>query len=725
MPIFNSQSIDIGGGYEAISNRIAALQAYNEARQLTQESDKKRGDSLAQSVSLLAGQKSSVEANQSRDKRNQPTSFDKLVKLINQSNPNSRFPNTEKEIRKNLLQLVFQLKAEINKIVKEETIKVLGCSQEQTYKGLSAAQVAAIPSLSLLPEQDGIYIKVAELDFNKNLTISAQTQIGRLYYETTGITTLSNYVNYPGTPVGGPNAKKKPFPMNFELHERLINGTQTFKNEYGVNYNGRSRQSVFDIEYTTTDGVGASGDFFRVFLLDREGSPVNTNPTQATLQFSANTIVSAIGDYIDSIELFNAKTFLGVLLNQVTGLLASGLSIQQIQAQNQFTTIIFRIMGICEPGSSEIDVSGVAKISELDNLDDNFFTFTETELNDINQLSDNQKKGVVTYVACDNVELPVNNQILLQQLDALSNTIDDLPIEDQVAEIERVLDSIPQAWAQEGFAGLDFVGRPFNDDIIRQIPAALFSGILTPKTLLPLFIFFEYLQNQVVGFSNQLIVSANTIISSANTLINSANTLNTLVSTSITNGVDFARKFRKFLFNLIGRIMNKFLELLFIMLKKNILKLLREIIRDIARTSRNAKLKAINAILNYAEPLIQGFLNYRECKSLIKQIQRILDLIRGEPRTPPSPLSTALLVLSEFLPGMSPERGVLNTIEYMQQYGLKTGALPDGSPNRMVAFTTAMQKGGYDEFIQNGKVEGAVFVPPITGGVLKVWAKGK
>ena len=140
MPIFNSQSLDIGGGYEAISNRIAALQAYNEARQLTQESDKKRGDSLAQSVNLLAGQKSSVEANQSRDKRNQPTSFDKLVTLINQSNPNSRFPNTEKEIRKNLLQLVFLLKAEINKIVKEEIIKTLNCSQEQTYQGISAAQ---------------------------------------------------------------------------------------------------------------------------------------------------------------------------------------------------------------------------------------------------------------------------------------------------------------------------------------------------------------------------------------------------------------------------------------------------------------------------------------------------------------------------------------------------------------------------------------------------------
>ena len=383
-------------------------------------------------------------------------------------------------------------------------------------------------------------------------------------------------------------------------------------------------------------------------------------------------------------------------------------------------------MGICEPGSAEIDVSGVAKISELDNLDDSFFTFTETELNDINLASSNQKRGIVQFVDCDNVDLPVNNNILLQQADILSTTIDSLPVEDQVAEIERLLDSIPQTWTQEGFGGISFnFENPFNQDLLKKIPVALFSSILTPKVLLPLFIFKEYLQNQVVGFANQLIVSGNSIISSANTLINSANTINALSTTFISDGVDFAKKFKKFVFRVIGRIMNKFLELLFIMLKKNILKLIRVIIKDIARTSKNAKLKAINTILNYAEPLIQGFLNYRECKSLIKQIQKILDLIRGEPKTPPNPLPNALLVLSEFLPGISPERGVLNTIEYMQAYGLKTGPNPDGSPNRMVAFTTAMQKGGYDEFIENGKVEGTVFIPPLAGGVLKVFAKGK
>jgi hypothetical protein len=340
MPIFSNQSLDLGGGYEAISNRISALQSYNESRQLTQESDKKRGESLAQSIQALAGQKSSVEANQSRDKRNQPTSFDKLIQLINQSNPDSRFPNTEKEIRKNLLQLVFQLKGEIKKIVQEEAFRVLNCAQEQTYQGLSSGQTQNIPSLSLLPEQEGIYVRVGDIDWNKSLTLSATTRIGKLYYETTGITSLSIYNNYAG---------REPFPMNFILNQSLLNQNQTFKDAFGVNYNGRSRQGIFDIEYTTQNGVGASGDYFRVFLLDREGSPVSTSQNQATLQFSANTIVNAIGDYYQSIDIYNSKTFLANLLNLATGALAGGLSIQQIESQNKFTTILFRIMARSVP----------------------------------------------------------------------------------------------------------------------------------------------------------------------------------------------------------------------------------------------------------------------------------------------------------------------------------------------------------------------------------------
>ena len=716
MPIFNNQSIDISGGFESISSRISALQAYNEARQGQIESDKTRGDSLARSLEILAGQKSSVEANQSRNKRNQESSFDKLISLINQSTSGSTFSSTNALIRQELLGLVFKMKDEIKKIITEEAFRVLNCSQQETYQGFPTSQLQNIQSLSLLPQQDGIYVKVSEVDFNKTLVIKPQTQIGKLYYETTGITSLSVYNNYAG---------RQPFPMNFELNQRIQQQNSTFRDEFSVPYNGRSRQGIFDIEYTTQNGVGASGDYFRVFLLDREGTPPPPpGGTINLLLYSANTIADALGDYYQSIEIYNSKVFLGNLLNLVSGTLSQSISIQQIENQNKFVTILNSIIGRCEPGQNEIDVSGVAKLSELDIDDDEFFTFTEIELNDINTASVNQKQGVIEFIDCDTVKLPVNNSVLLQEAQNLADNIDNLSVEQQVAEIDRILDSITQEFSQTGFGGVSFdATNPFNQSLFKKIILALLSSLFTPKVLLPIFIFKEYLNNQVVGFANTLITSANTIITSANTLINSANTINNLIASQVNTGVDFIRQYKKFVFNVVGKIMNRFLELLFNMLKKNLLRLLREILRDIARSSKDARLKAINAILDYAQPLIQGFLNYRECKSLIQQIQRLLSLLRGTPRTPPSGIGLSLMVLSDFLPGISPERGVLNSIEYMEAYGLKVGPLPDGSPNRIIRFTTAMQKGGYDEFIQNGKVSGGVIVPPITGGIVKIFGK--
>lgn len=716
MPIFDNQSIDISSGFKSISSRISALQAYNESRQGQIESDKTRGDSLARSLEILAGQKSSVEANQSRNKRNQESSFDKLISLINQSSSGSTFSSTNSLIRKELLGLVFKMKDEIKKIISEEAFKVLNCAQQETYEGLPTTLLTTGSTFSLLPQQDGIYVKVSEVDFNSSLKIKPQTEIGKLYYETTGITSLAVYNNYAG---------REPFPMNFELNQRIQQQNTTFRDEFSVPYNGRSRQGVFDIEYTTQDSFGATGDYFRVFLLDREGTtPPPTGGTVSQLLYSANTIADTLGDYYQSIEIYSSKIFLGNLLNLVSGSLSQSISIQQIENQNKFVTILNRIIGRCEPGQSEIDVSGVAKLSQLDLDDDDFFTFTETELNDINTESVNQKQGVIEFIDCDTVKLPINNSILLQEAQNLADNIDSLSVEQQVLEIDRILDSITQEFSQTGFGGVSFnVTNPFNESLLKKILLALLSSLFTPKVLLPIFVFKQYLNNQVVGFANTLITSANTIITSANTLINSANTINNIIAAQINNGVDFIRQYKKFVFNVVGRIINRFLELLFNMLKKNLLKLLREILRDIARTSKNAKLRAINAILDYAQPLIQGFLNYRECKSLIQQIQRLLSLLRGTPRIPPSGIGLSLLSLSDFLPGISPEKGILNSIEYMEAYGLKVGPLPDGSPNRILRFNTAMQKGSYDEFIQNGKVSGGVIVPPITGGIVKIFAK--
>jgi hypothetical protein len=82
-----------------------------------------------------------------------------------------------------------------------------------------------------------------------------------------------------------------------------------------------------------------------------------------------------------------------------------------------------------------------------------------------------------------------------------------------------------------------------------------------------------------------------------------------------------------------------------------------------------------------------------------------------------------LLPLTALLPGTSPERARLNIIEGLQSLGLPTGPMPDGSPNLTNVFVDAMVKGMDKEENENGTIDAMVLVPPITGGILKVFGK--
>jgi hypothetical protein len=61
------------------------------------------------------------------------------------------------------------------------------------------------------------------------------------------------------------------------------------------------------------------------------------------------------------------------------------------------------------------------------------------------------------------------------------------------------------------------------------------------------------------------------------------------------------------------------------------------------------------------------------------------------------------LALRAFLPGTSPERETINTIQYMQELGLPTEPLPDGSPNKMIQFISSAFNGKAKENAESGK----------------------
>ena len=77
---------------------------------------------------------------------------------------------------------------------------------------------------------------------------------------------------------------------------------------------------------------------------------------------------------------------------------------------------------------------------------------------------------------------------------------------------------------------------------------------------------------------------------------------------------------------------------------------------------------------------------------------------------------------TDFLPGTDPSRSSINTIQYLQELGVPTGTLPDGSPNLMNFYMKAIHKGADKEQTENGVTDTFTFTVP-GGGISKSFSK--
>ena len=78
--------------------------------------------------------------------------------------------------------------------------------------------------------------------------------------------------------------------------------------------------------------------------------------------------------------------------------------------------LLQRILGLCFDSTKEIDVSGIAKLSVLDNIDESFFELTSNDLRTIENNLDNIQRGVTEFTDCDNVKLPLDKDAIINNL---------------------------------------------------------------------------------------------------------------------------------------------------------------------------------------------------------------------------------------------------------------------------------------------------------------------
>lgn len=681
--------VDLNNSEEKIQRRLAAIKTFNEVSKSEKDLIKNAGSSLSKSNAEISTQLNKIKDLQKRYLKDPPNSTDKMLDFLGTTKGNGS--DSLAYIKKKVLEVAVKIEPKIAAIVKEQTIKALGCSQEQTYKGFSL-NGAQISPLSTLPQSEGIYIPVQSIDFFSNLKNSPDTQFGKMFYEKQVPSASPIFKPYGGT---------KSFPMNKQMYQ--IMETQNLGKSYsqinGKNYLGKSGQNLFDFQYTTQNSFGVTGNYFRMLLLDRENN--------------VNNVGEFLSDYYSTIKLIDPVDVGMQLTNIVSGAISinSQIGIGEVTNQSKFMLIAQRVLGLCFDSRQEIDVSGTAKIAELDGVDDSFFELSEVDLRNIDIEITNVQNGVMEFVDCDNVKLPVDSESLVSQLIDFRDDVDNQTTEQQVNSINNILNSISQnpQWAPMLPSNFN-AGVAIDKNIIQKIPLAIAAGVLSPKVLLPLYTLLSVVQSGATYTYNKPVTAVNEVIQSGNSNTSQGSNI-------VADGTDFLKKYKKFSIDTISLINNEFLKVLFQELKKDILLLVASVLKDVTKSQRLKKYAIILKLIQLALIIAQLVDDYRKCKSLMSNILLLLDTINGlgpKQLISRNDIPVPLLYLSQFLPGYSPERATINTIELLQGLGIPTGTLPDGSPNLMLLYNLMSNKGVDTENAENGKVS-IVLTTPISG----------
>lgn len=665
-------AVDLKQSWGDASKKVSAIKTVNELKSNEKKlkksnvnSSKEKSNNFKKQISdAKKGKKENIKQIKSEVKNQ----LELLLDLFKESLPKSGSQSLT-TITTSFLEASSNFKEKIQDTLVDEIVSTIGCSEEQSYE---------------TSVNQPFYIKVSQIDLFDQLKDSPDDEVSKVYYENSD---SSN---------GG-----LPYAMNRQLYKRLQTPNQSFSQDNsssgGQSYIAKSQSQIFDIEYVqnyTQNNILVTGDYYKITLK----SQLNNK----------TTVSDFLRDYYGSIDILNFDVLGAQLKNALTGCFDFGLGKSEDKAKEEsnFTLILKRIMGICSDPQKKIDVSGNAKLSDTDNIDDSFFEPTPQEEMLSERVANNTKKGVVEFEDCGNVQLPINLKSSLLSQDELVNESNQSKKIDLISKFINDTSKDPnwqKASQKYGFTLPNFdlnIKDSLQTSVITQLPTVMFKTILSPKVMLGFLI-------MVKGTSNEVGSKLDSLYDDLKT---------------------FMKTFKKFVVNFLRKITALFVESLFEIVKKNLKKLVEDILTEILRESKIKQLKMYSTILYILMAVGQSVVDYRNCKSVIDEILKLLNLgltsVGAGQGIPPFILASASL-----LGGISDTRAVSGIIENLQSAGLPTGAAPDGGPNLMNVAISSIVQGQNDEFVKHNKSEIflpalKVIVPPGGGAGITLPAKG-
>ena len=626
-------SLDLGVDYKKVQDKITATRNYNELKSQYDNTRKQAGDAFEQKKSAVTGQLGKIKEQTKRYQKEIKNQFEQLLDINNTTG--GKGSNSTKYIKRLLITALKNVEPKLSQIALEESINAVGCDQQQEYNGGAT-----------------YYIKVKSIDLLNILTLDPKTE-GKPLYEKSPIL-VQNY----------------PFSMNKELYE-LIQTGQSYSADNGQQYIGQSGQDLFDIQYVDLNANNETGPWFKVTLSNR----VN----------GVNKVGTFLADYYKTIKITEPTNMMASIMESLSGVVSMsvGAGVGQVENQSKFDVLIQRILGLCFDNRSEIDVSGIAKVPELDGVDDTFFEFTEIDLRKIEQRVTNIKNKVIELEDCDGVLLPVDFPAVITQINNLNLIENNSDFINAADNLTQVLADNPQ-WG----AGIQTNAQAaLNLNFIKLIAQGIASAFLTPKVLLPIYVMLKAIGQETTD--------------------------------AIKGLVDFVKQFKRFAINFISKIGAIFVQELFELIKKDILALIQRVLTDIIKEKINKRISMILKLIQLLLIVASFISDWRKCKSVVDELLALLDLITSSLGFG-SQIPLPLLFASQLLDGYSESRAFVGAIEELQKIGIPTGALPDGSPNLDVLGKFGQMKAMAKEDSDNNKVQLAIGPLTITPAGLTV-----
>lgn len=625
-------SLDLNSDYKKVQDKVSATKSYTNLKGQYDAAKKKAGESFDDKNADVSQSINQLKDQTKRFEKQIKSQFEQLLDINNITG--GKGSNSIKYVKKLLLQTLKNLEPKIQEILNDESLKAVGCDQQQMFNGQT------------------LYIKVSSIDLSSLLKKDPNEPVGKVLYEKDPI-----------------QVQTYPFSLNKELYQRIESG-QPYSIDNGQLYVGQSGQDLFDIQYVETDNLGQTGPWYKITLVDR----VN----------NINKVGEFMVDYYKTIKIVDYHTIVSSVMNSLSGAISIQANIGLVQAEDatKFELILQRILGLCFDSKTEIDVSGTAKVAELDGVDDSFFEFTEIDLRNIDLAVNNIKNGVVEYENCDNIKLPVDSDSILESLNNLLH----IPDNDLVNAADELTKSLTDNPEWSGLAITGNINAAVDLNFVKRLVQGFVTAILSPKILLPIFTMLKALGQTVVDQINSF--------------------------------MDFAKKFKSFIINLVSKIGALFVKELFELIKKDIKNLIQQVIMDVAKEQGDKRIVMILKLIQLLIVIAQFISDWRKCKSVVDELLWLLKIATSGISGGGIPLP--LLFASQLLNGYSESRAFLGTIEEMQKLGIPTGPMPDGSPNLEVLSKFAQMKAMANEDAENGKVQVAVGPLSITPAGLTV-----